>query len=292
MIRTNKDKLLQVGIEGQIWPPAVAGSAFTPDTKGRAVVALGMGGIIYNCRVGDPASGWAAADHIEPGASIRHAEDQANNAVAYLTCIGNEVVLTSGEAKGTKGIITGRHGRVMADFPLAAYDKLCIGDKVTIKTWGLGLRMEDYPHIRVKACSPNLLEALRIEPGANGEITVPVITEINERLMGSGQEVPVEMVDYDLMSADEPLMQRLGLDKLRLGDIVAIHDADHAFGRSYRKDAITIGVVIHGDSIRGGHGPGIGTLLSCQTPKIRIKLDPNANINNYLKIRERHDKNG
>lgn len=288
MIRTNKDRLVQVGIEGEIWPPALPGAALMADFKGRATVALGMGGIVYNVRVGDRASGWAAVDHVEPGVSIKHGDDRADNAVAFLTCIGNEVVVTSGEAKGAKGIITGKHGRVMADFPDDVFDKLCVGDKVLIKTHGLGLRIEDYPHIRVNACSPELLEALRIEPGEDGVLTVPVVAEIPEGLMGSGQEVPVEQVDYDLMSADEELIRKLGLDKLRLGDIVAVHDADHSFGRSYRKGAITIGIVIHGDSIRGGHGPGIGSLLSCQTPKIKLRIDPAANIDNYLKIRERH----
>jgi hypothetical protein len=288
VIRTNKDRLVKIGIEGEMWPPGLDREAFMLDCKGRATVALGMGGIVYNVRVGDPASGWAAVDHVEPGVSIKHANNQADNAIAYMTCIGNEVVVTSGEAKGTRGIITGKHGRVMADFPQDAVDKLCLGDKVLIKTYGLGLRIEGYPHIHVKACSPELLEAMGIEPGDDGILTVPVVTEIPEGLMGSGQEVPVEMVDYDLMTADEKEIKRLGLDKLRLGDIVAIHDADHTFGRSYRKGAITIGVVIHGDSIRGGHGPGIGTILTCQTPKIKVKLDPQANIDNYFKIRERH----
>jgi hypothetical protein len=288
VIQTNKDRLVKVGIEGEIWPPGLDREALMSDYKGQATVSLGMGGIIYNVRVGDPASGWAAGDHVEPGVSIKHADNQADNAVAYMTCIGNEVVVTSGEAKGVKGIITGKHGRVMADFPQDTVDKLCLGDKVLIKTYGLGLRIEGYPHIRVNACSPKLLEALGIEPGDDGILTVPIVAEIPEGLMGSGQEVPVGMVDYDLMTMDEKLIQKLSLNKLRLGDIVAIHDADHTFGRSYRKGAITIGVVIHADSMRGGHGPGIGTLLACQTPKIRVKLDPQANIDNYLKIRERH----
>jgi hypothetical protein len=288
VIRTNRDRLLKVGVEGEIWPAAISGDALLSDFKGRATVALGMGGITYNVRVGDPASGWAAVDHVEPGVSIRHADNQADNAIAYLTCIGNEVVVTTGDAKGAKGIITGKHGRVMADFSLEAYDNLCVHDKVLIKTHGLGLRLEDYPHITVNACSPELLDALQLEPGADGQLTVPVVTEIPEGLMGSGQEVPVGMVDYDLMSADEELNQKLGLDKLRLGDIVAVHDADHTFGRSFLRGAITIGIVIHGDSIRGGHGPGVGTLLSCKTNRIKVRIDPEANMDNYLKIRERH----
>lgn len=288
MIQTNKDQLLKVGIDGEIWPPSIPGDALLADFKGRARVALGMGGIIYNVRVGDPACGWAAVDHVEPGVSIKHGNNQADNAIAFLTCIGNEVKMTSGEAKGAKGIITGKHGRVMADFPTDVFPKLCIGDKVLIKTYGLGLRLKEYPHITVNSCSPELLEAMRIERNEDGTLTVPVVAEIPEGLMGSGQEVPVGQVDYDLMSADEELFRKLGLDKLILGDIVAIHDADHTYGRSYLKGAITIGIVIHGDSIRGGHGPGIGTLLSCKTPEIKFRIDSEANIDNYLRIRERH----
>ena len=49
---------------------------------------------------------------------------------------------------------------------------------------------------------------------------------------------------------------RFGLDELRLGDLVAIIDADNSFGRVYRSGAVTIAVVSHGMSHIAGHGPG------------------------------------
>ena len=48
-----------------------------------------------------------------------------------------------------------------------------------------------------------------------------------------------EFVDQDLMSGDRALMAELGIDRMRLGDLVVIPDADHRFGRGYRAGAVT-----------------------------------------------------
>ena len=71
---------------------------------------------------------------------------------------------------------------------------------------------------------------------------------------------------------------------MKFGDIVAISDADNSFGRSYREGAMTIGIVIHGDSYLAGHGPGIATLMTSVSGKIKTVIDTNSNIANYLEI--------
>ena len=46
------------------------------------------------------------------------------------------------------------------------------------------------------------------------------------------------------------------LDTLRFGDIIAITDADHSYGRIYRSGAVSIGVIAHSNCVTAGHGPG------------------------------------
>ena len=141
-------------------------------------------------------------------------------------------------------------------------------------------------HIKLKKCSPELIDALPIECIDDFKIRVPVTMELPIKAMGSGAELNSEYVDQDLMTGDRKLMAELGLDQMRLGDLVAIRNADHRFGRSYRKGAVSIALCIHGDSIMTGHGPGILTLMTCEENAIEWQIDKNANIANYLNIRE------
>jgi len=108
--------------------------------------------------------------------------------------------------------------------------------------------------------------------------------ELPIRIMGSGAELNPDFVDQDLMSGDRALMADLGIDQMKLGDLIVIPDADHRFGRGYRPGAVTIALCIHGDSVMTGHGPGILTLMTCVEPLIEWVIDPTANIANYLKI--------
>ena len=81
------------------------------------MVFPGVGGITYNVRVGDLAVGWMA-DHVEPGVSIRNKEKEdrfphgPNYALNVLSCVGNEAVVVTGDAKGENGVVTGKHGGI------------------------------------------------------------------------------------------------------------------------------------------------------------------------------------
>ncbi len=134
--------------------------------------------------------------------------------------------------------------------------------------------------------SPRLLHAMGLETTAEGKLRVPVAMELPVRVMASGAELNAEYVDQDITSGDRSLMHELGIDALRLGDVVAIHHADHHFGRSYRKGHVAIALCIHGDSVMTGHGPGILTLMAATDAEIEWVVDPQANIARYLKIRE------
>lgn len=282
---TNETKLVEIAVTGNISQPSLRYPGYTLDDKGVGRVLPGMSGVVYNARVGDPAFGWAG-DHVEPGVSIANPDSDAEYALHYLTCIGNKAVVTSGLARGAEGIVTGEHARLLVDFPGDVNDLLCVGDSVQIIAHGRGLAFTAYPQIELKKCSPFLINNMPIEAVNAQKIRVPVVMELPPRIMGSGAELNSEYVDQDLMSGDRALMAELGIDQMRLGDLVVIPDADHRWGRGYRSGAVTIALCIHGDSVMTGHGPGILTLMTCAEPCIEWVIDPQANIANYLGIRE------
>ncbi len=280
MIRTNKNRLVKMAVIGEISPPKLS-PGYRPDNAGRSTIPIGMAGIAYNVRVGDPAFGWEA-DHLEPGVSIHNPDEQQDYAMHYLTCVGNQAVVVSGEAAGAPGIVSGEHARLLVDFEPEHLDSMCVGDRILLKTYGLGLELLDYPHITVRKCSPQLVEAIPLEPAGDGKLIVPVTHEFPPQIMGSGMELFPEFVDQDMATEDRALMRELGLTNLRLGDLVAVRDQDHTYGRGYQEGAVVIGLINHGDCFMTGHGPGVMTLLSCPTSHIVPRIDPDANIANYL----------
>lgn len=285
-LSTNEASLVEMAVTGNISQPSLRYPGYTLDAHGVGRVWPGMSGVVYNARVGDPAFGWAA-DHVEPGVSIANPDNAAEFALHYLTCIGNRAIVTSGLAKGAEGIVTGEHARLLVDFPPEVNDLLCVGDSIQIIAHGRGLAFTDFPQIELKKCSPRLINSIPIEMVDGGmKLRVPVTMELPPRIMGSGAELNSEYVDQDLMSGDRALMADLGIDRMRLGDLVVIPDADHRWGRGFRKGAVTIALCIHGDSVMTGHGPGILTLMSAPEPCIEWVIDPRANIANYLNIGE------
>ena len=86
------------------------------------------------------------------------------------------------------------------------------------------------------------------------------------------------------MASDTDTNRRYGLDKLRLGDLVALMDQDSSQGWSFRQGAMSIGVIIHGDSTIAGHGPGCQTVMTCRDGQLLPEVDARANIGKYLRI--------
>ena len=294
MLRMNVDRLVKISVIGEVSSPIFWRSAYRISSEGKPVVLPGVGGITYNIRVGDLAVGWMA-DHVEPGVSIKNKEKDerypggANMALNILACVGNEAIVVSGDAKGAKGVVTGKHGgieHVLIDFPTEAMEKMLIGDKILIKAFGLGLKLLDYPDIKVMNADPNFLEAIGIKP-MDDKIEVPVTHIIPASIMGSGLGADQTYSgDYDIQLFDESIVKEYGLEDLRLGDLVAIQDADHSYGRIYLKGAMTIGIVVHTNSVISGHGPGVTTLLTSRTGKIVPRIDSDANIAKILKLRD------
>lgn len=277
---------------GEIASP-VARSAYRISHDGRPVTLPSVGGITYNLRVGDPATGWKA-DHVEPGVSIENKEDDArfkqmaNTSLNILACVGNEAKVITGDAKGEKGTVVGKHGgieHVMVDFSEEIMEQLIIGDKMLIKAYGQGLELLDYPDIKVMSMDPNFLKRINFQE-RDGKLGIPVTHKVPAKIMGSGLgDDETYSGDYDIQLFDEGTNKEYGLDNLRFGDLVAIMDADHSFGRIYKKGAVSVGIIVHSDCVISGHGPGVTTLFTSTAGMIEPVIDQHANISSILKIR-------
>jgi len=289
MLRTNVDKLVRISVVGEVSSPVFWRSPYRISADGRPVVLPGVGGITYNVRVGDPASGWEA-DHVEPGVSMKNKESEdANMALNVLACVGNEAIVVSGDAKGSKGVVTGKHGgieHVLVDFSVEVMEKLLIGDKILVKAFGVGLKLLDFPDVKVMNMDPKFLEALNITP-VGDKLEVPITHVVPAEVMGSGLGAnQTYSGDYDIQLFDESIKAKYGLEDQRLGDLVAIEDADHSYGRIYRKGAMSVGIIVHSDCVTSGHGPGVTTLFTSSQGNIIPRIDSNANIAKLLKLRD------
>lgn len=288
MIKTNQEKLVKIAVSGKVAPALARPGRVAHD--GRISSLPGVGSITYNVLVGDNAFGWAA-DHVEPSVTTlanpdKRAESE-NITYNFLSCIGNTVRVISGDAKGATGTVTGKHGgleHVICDFAPDVMEKLTGDDKVQIISCGQGLRFTDYPEINLFSLSPELLSKMGLKEG-KGHIEVPVCGVIPGVVMGSGLGKDTAAYgDYDVMTSDWKFIEENGLDKLKLGDVVAISDYDASYGRRFLRGSVVIGVVIHGDSVSAGHGPGITALMTGPNEKLRHVVDKDANIGKYFGI--------
>lgn len=287
VLRTNAEKLVMQSVQGKIHHPVMTSPSYRIGHDGDARILPATGAITYNVKVGDSAFGWEG-DHVEPGVSLKNENVNENTAFNTLSCLGNEAKVMSGDAKGARGFVTGKHGgieHVLAYFHHEHLEKMAIGDQILVKSFGQGLKLLDYPDIKIMNVDPNLFLKLGIEE-KDGTVEVPVVVKVPAYLMGSGLgSGSAYSGDYDIMTADTNEVERLGLSKLRFGDLVLLEDCDNTYGRGYLKGAVSIGVVIHSDCIKMGHGPGIAVIMTCKTAQITGKIVDRANIADYLGIK-------
>ncbi len=282
-MKTNKDKVVMHSVLGKVAHPKFGG--YRVDTNGNPYVIPGTGGISYNVKVGDSVYGWAG-DHIEPGVTLKNDDGPSNAALNVFSCAGNQAKVVSGDAKGAIGYVLGSHGGVdhlMVQFPQETLELMTPDDKVMIKGYGQGLELLDYQEIKVMSIDPDLLERMGIRE-ENGQLIFPITARIPHGLMGSGVGAPYsQQGDYDLITSDRDEIERLGLDQLRFGDFVLIENTDCSFGLGgYLTDAVTIGIVIHSDCIKNGHGPGISVVMTSKKPLIVGEIKEDANLANYM----------
>src|SRR4030067_2992307 len=211
MLRTNVDKLVRMSVMVEAASPVVGRSVYNVSATGTPSVLPGVGGITDNIRVGDLACGWEA-DHVEPGVSLENKENDArygqgaNAAFNVLSCVGNEAIVVNGDAKGAKGVVTGKHGgieHVLVDFQPEILEKLMLGDKILVKAFGVGLKLAEFPDIKLINMDPGFLEILNLK--AQGEkLEVPVTHMVPAAIMGSGLGSKHTFSgDYDIQLFDE-----------------------------------------------------------------------------------------
>lgn len=290
MIATNKDKLICQSVIGEITSPSVGINPYRVSPDGVPEIYPGVGGITYNLRIGDLAGGWFA-DHVEPGVSISNFKDVGgqpgpNRALNIFSCAGNVATVVSGDAKGKTGRVTGKHGgieHVLIDFEPEVLEQLVIGDKIQVKARGCGLQAVDFPEIRVMNLDPALFELMKLKKTKDGRLEVPVTHMVPARIMGSGiGSSHSHSGDYDIQLFDGPTVAEYGLEDLRLGDVVAIADADASYGRIYKTGGVVIAIIVHSDCVLAGHGPGAMVVMSSKDGRIVPKIEAKANLRHYF----------
>lgn len=300
MFKTNRDSLVATQVVARVSHPTlpVQGGMmgnYVTTWDGKAKLGIGLGGIKYNVRVGSPCFGWPAAELLEPGVALKEEEGkptspgyQGPGAVATtvqaVTCIGNEVTVVSGDAKGAVGTVTGKgRSNVLSHFRDADLANLSIGDKVKVRSEGVGMEVDGFQG-DVFNVSPGFLESLGPDV-KNGALTLPVTREVPAHATGYGVGGSEAQRGYLCIQSNPPtLVQELGLGDLRIGDLVALRDTLISYGKGYHRGAVTVGVVVFGASEMAGNGPGVLAIAASKEGKIKPRLTKGANIAKYLKL--------
>ena len=291
-VEYNSGQLVKMAVMGQISEARMNYPPYRIGADGSLSVGPGTGSITYNFRTGDTAVD-LAGDHVEPAVTLVHPNGRASGesrGLNVLSCIGNEVRVITGEARGATGYVIGKHGgseHVMVDFADdTVFEKLLLGDRMHIYAYGTGMELTNIEGVKAINVSPLLMEALTgagmgITP--EGKLRIGVALTVPAKIMGSGLgQSHSYSGDYDIQLFDKQVVEKYNLNSLRFGDIVAIIDADTSYGRIFKTGAITIGVITHSGSAVAGHGPGVTTLFTSTGGLIEPVTDPKANLKYLL----------
>ncbi len=279
----NKEKIIAQTVIGKIHSPL--GKKYRLSSDGTSKMLPSFGGITYNFSLGDNVFD-ITGDHVEPDVSVRNEDREENEALNMLACIGNTAKILTGEMKGSKGYVIGKHGvidHVLVWFEDEVLQNISINDIIQIKAVGQGLTIKENEHIKIMNIDPELFKKI-VSINTNGDITVPTSCKIPSYLIGSGlgSENPY-IGDFDIMSDDINEIKKYGIEKLKIGDIVSINNLDCMNGICYFNGATTIGIIVHSDCVKAGHGPGVVPIITTRYGNISKKVTPRSNIKNYLK---------
>ena len=138
-----------------------------------------------------------------------------------LSCVGNTAIVMTGNAKRTRGIVTGKTGRfsehVIIHFEPEAREQLAIGDKIVIKAKGTGLKFDDHPDVMLKGCSPELVDALEATTNSEGKLSVPVVAAVPPHLLGAGAGLFSDGGSIHIQTADSDAVKEAGPGSIALG---------------------------------------------------------------------------
>jgi hypothetical protein len=301
LIKINDERLLVTQVLAQVSHPTIEGGGgfgggYVTTWDGKAKLGVGPGGIKYNVKIGSPCFGWPETEYLEPEVALKDADVrssmpgyQTSGSVAVtvntVSCLGNEVMLVGGDAKGKKGVVVGKSRRyIVSHFSEDVLDDLSIGDKVKIRAEGLGLSVQDFKG-ELYNMSPSFLRSLDLK--LEGEkLVFPVKKVIPAYAMGSGSGgSEAQRGTFSIQSCPPSLVKELGLNDLCIGDIVACQDILMSYGKGYYRGATTVGVVATGASDNAGHGPAIFAIAASQEGKIEPFIDNKANLAKFMDLR-------
>lgn len=266
-LTTNEDKLVAVSVMGVVAHPSFPGLPAEPyrlAADGTPFLLPTYGGVVYNVSVGDSAYGWLA-DCVHPGVSISYPSDTGNRGLNIFACVGNEALIMTGEAKGERGVVTGKSGRfseqVIVHLPKAVRERVTVGDRLVVKSKGVGLGVAEHESVKFKSLSPELFHALNVTSDGL-KLRVPVVASVPAHLLGAGAGLTSEGGSLHIQTTDKNAVSAARLDTLRLGDLVALTDYDSRYGHGYRSGAVGVAVVGQTDGPRAGYGPGLTLLMT------------------------------
>ncbi len=274
---TNADRLVTTRLRAQI-QPASANQLVRPD--GTFHTLPGQGGVVTGIKLGDVAGKWAG-DHVEPGVSLGHSDPQANHAVRFLSCVGNPVEVLNGPAAGARGLVFGKHGAVLAMFAPDVLEHLASGDCIRIDAQGIGLTDDEFPDLTFHSCSPALFAAMADKAG-DGRLHIKVAAVLPSVAAAAGIGMPAAMFNMDLHTSSAPVAHMA--KGLRFGDLVAVMDQDHRFGRQHRKGWAMVGIVSHGTATGGGHGLGLMTLMTAPADRLVFDVSDKGQLAHLLPL--------
>lgn len=282
---TNKDRLITIAVQGRI-APAQPGRGYVVTWNGKPKMPIGIGGINYNLKIGDPVFGWANGDRATPGVATEGiGEDRFRGGWLTYLSIGNEVRVLSGMARGKTGLVIGKfESYVLVHFDDAVLEKLAIGDTLQAKATGVGLEIQGFPEVFAHGIAPELLEEILVRT-EDGNLEAPVVKVIPAEIVGQGAGRGSLYGNWHIQTCYPPDIESFGLEELRFGDLVLLKDIQTDYGKGYFKGAATLGVVCAGPSDISGLGIGVTAVLSTRTGKLVGRVDPSANIGKYLGIR-------
>jgi hypothetical protein len=290
-VKTNAADLVCVSVTGQVAHPAFSGLPAEPyklTSEGKAFLWPTFGGIVYNVSVGDSAYGWSG-DCVHPGVSIAHANADKNRGLNIFACVGNTAVVMTGAAKGAEGVVTGKSGRfsdqVIVHFDVATRRKMAIGDQVLVRSEGVGMTFPDHPEVRTKSMSAQVFDMLPARAENTGALMIGVTATVPPHLVGAGAGLTSEGGSLHIQSTDRKELAKHGLDKLRLGDVVAIADTDSRYNHGYRRGAMAIGIVGQTDGPRAGYGPGMTVVMTAIDGALGAFPAPGTNIADLMGLK-------
>ena len=286
--KNNAQRVISVSVQGVITPPRMPPLPAMPYSlaaDGTPFLLPAYGSIVYNVSVGDSAYGWLA-DCVHPSVSIKLEDATGNRGLNVLSCVGNTALVMTGNAQRARGTVTGKTGRfsehVIIHFEQDAREQMAIGDKIVIKAKGVGMAFDDHPDIKLKGCSPELVDALEVTTNSEGKLSVPVVASVPPHLLGAGAGLVSDGGSIHIQTADRNALKEAGLDGLRLGDVVSLTDYDSSWNHGFLRNAVGIGVVAQGDSPRAGYGPGISLIMTSAGGNIAPMVTPGVNLKDFL----------